>query len=161
MRVIKLLPSVVDPLKRLKPLHVTEADHVFLNQEGHLLSFHTWRKGVWYRILRAANVRERKPYCSRHCFISVGLSNGINIKWLADYCGTSIAMIEKHYGRYVKNDAAEQLAKLIPVTPTVTPQEKRRAVGGQVVGKSGESSWWAHLDSNQGPTGYEPVALTN
>jgi hypothetical protein len=22
-------------------------------------------------------------------------------------------------------------------------------------------SWWAHLDSNQGPTGYEPVALTN
>jgi len=21
--------------------------------------------------------------------------------------------------------------------------------------------WWAHLDSNQGPTGYEPVALTN
>src|SRR3989337_1235915 len=20
-------------------------------------------------------------------------------------------------------------------------------------------SWWAHLDSNQGPTGYEPVAL--
>jgi hypothetical protein len=20
--------------------------------------------------------------------------------------------------------------------------------------------WWAHLDSNQGPTGYEPVALT-
>ena len=24
-----------------------------------------------------------------------------------------------------------------------------------------EESWWAHLDSNQGPTGYEPVALTN
>ncbi len=21
--------------------------------------------------------------------------------------------------------------------------------------------WWAHLDSNQGPTGYEPVALAN
>jgi hypothetical protein len=21
--------------------------------------------------------------------------------------------------------------------------------------------WWAHLASNQGPTGYEPVALTN
>ena len=27
---------------------------------------------------------------------------------------------------------------------------------------SGEfDSWWAHLDSNQGPTGYEPVALAN
>lgn len=24
-----------------------------------------------------------------------------------------------------------------------------------------DKGWWAHLDSNQGPTGYEPVALTN
>ena len=23
------------------------------------------------------------------------------------------------------------------------------------------ASWWAYLDSNQGPTGYEPVALAN
>jgi hypothetical protein len=27
--------------------------------------------------------------------------------------------------------------------------------------KNTEKNWWAHLDSNQGPTGYEPVALTN
>jgi hypothetical protein len=33
-------------------------------------------------------------------FISVGLTNGVKIKWLADYCGTSVAMIEKHYGKY-------------------------------------------------------------
>ena len=25
----------------------------------------------------------------------------------------------------------------------------------------GQLSWWAYLDSNQGPTGYEPVALAN
>ena len=25
----------------------------------------------------------------------------------------------------------------------------------------GSQSWWAYLDSNQGPTGYEPVALAN
>ena len=24
-----------------------------------------------------------------------------------------------------------------------------------------DCKWWAHLDSNQGPTGYEPVALAN
>jgi hypothetical protein len=29
------------------------------------------------------------------------------------------------------------------------------------LGISTEKEWWAHLDSNQGPTGYEPVALTN
>ena len=27
--------------------------------------------------------------------------------------------------------------------------------------KDGQLSWWAYLDSNQGPTGYEPVALAN
>ena len=49
----------------------------------------------------------------RHTFISVGLTNGVNIKWLGDYCGTSVAMIEKHYGKYIRNDADEQLARLI------------------------------------------------
>jgi hypothetical protein len=32
---------------------------------------------------------------------------------------------------------------------------------GQVAGISSKGVEWAHLDSNQGPTGYEPVALTN
>lgn len=90
-----LLPDVVDVLRTAKPLHVTEEQHIFLNQEGKLLTFHTWRKKYWYRALRAKNIRERRPYCMRHTFISAGLTNGVNIKWLADYCGTSVAMIEK------------------------------------------------------------------
>jgi hypothetical protein len=48
----------------------------------------------------------------RHTFISVGLTNGVNIKWLANYCGTSVAMIEKHYGKYIRNDSQEQLSRL-------------------------------------------------
>jgi hypothetical protein len=34
----------------------------------------------------------------RHTFISIAYLRGLNIKWLAEYCGTSVAMIEKHYG---------------------------------------------------------------
>ena len=45
-------------------------------------------------------------------FISLALSRGGNIKWLAEYCGTSVAMIEKHYGRYIKSDSREQLERL-------------------------------------------------
>ncbi len=67
---------------------------------------------------------------TRHNFISVGLSNGVNIKWLAEYCGTSVAMIEKHYGRYTRNDEEEQLGRLLGVE-TVTPSEKSRATGTQ------------------------------
>ena len=128
-REIKLLPSVVDVLKPIKPLKATEQSYVFLNQEGEPLNFHTWRGGVWYRILRGLEIRPRRPYCTRHTFLSVGLTNGVNPKWLAEYCGTSLAMIEKHYGKYVRSDAAEQLSKL---AGTVTLAEEKRAVGAEV-----------------------------
>jgi len=45
-------------------------------------------------------------------FISLAVSRGGNIKWLAEYCGTSVAMIEKHYGRYINSDSEEQLKRV-------------------------------------------------
>ena len=122
-RTIKLHPKVVEVLKAIKPLHVSENTYVFLNQEGSPIDFHTWRgkkstdhektpHGVWYRALRATGVRERKPYTMRHTFISMGLTKGVKIKWLAEYCGTSVAMIEKHYGKYLGGDSEEQLNAL-------------------------------------------------
>ena len=92
---------------------MTEQSHVFLNQEGQPINFHTWRAKIWYRALRAKKVRERRPYTMRHTFISLGLTTNVNPKWLADYCGTSLAMIEKHYGKYIRNDADEQLSRMI------------------------------------------------
>jgi integrase len=163
-RVIKLLPSVVDVLKVIKPLHFTEDTPVFLNHDGEPINFHTWRAKIWYRTLRAKEIRVRKPYTMRHTFISVGLTNGVKIKWLAEYCGTSVAMIEKHYGKYLGGDSEEQLSRLFgakSATLSATFESEEQQEHRQVVGKSKEGEWWAHLDSNQGPTGYEPVALTN
>ena len=66
------------------------------------------------------------------------------------------------FGKYVKSDAAEQLERLAgTVTLPVTPHDIKHVAVGQTVENVREKSWWAHLDSNQGPTGYEPVALTN
>ena len=163
-RVIKLHPSVVDVLKVIKPLHVTEDSPVFLNHDGEPVDFHTWRAKIWYRALRAKEVRVRKPYTMRHTFISVGLTHGVKIKWLAEYCGTSVAMIEKHYGKYLGGDSEEQLnalfgAKSETLSETFEAEEEQKQ--GQVAGISSKGVEWAHLDSNQGPTGYEPVALTN
>ena len=105
---------------------MTEDCYVIVNQNGKPLNYHTWRGGVCYRVLKAAGVRERKPYACRHTFISIALSNDVNIKWLAEYCGTSVAMIEKHYGRYVKNDSARQLSKLSAVTPLKSDPARTR-----------------------------------
>ena len=111
-RVIKIHPKVVDVLKTAKPLHVAEGMPVFLNHEGDPIDFHTWRAKVWYRALRAKEIRARKPYAMRHAFISVGLTNGVKPKWLAEYCGTSMAMVDKHYGKYLGGDSEEQLNTL-------------------------------------------------
>ena len=55
----------------------------------------------------------RGPYTMRHPFISIGLSNGVNIKWLAEYCGTSVAITEKHYAKYIRDDVDKQLARTL------------------------------------------------
>ncbi len=45
--------------------------------------------------------------------------------------------------------------------PNRNPDIIKHVAVGQAIEVIAESDWWAHLDSNQGPTGYEPVALTN
>ena len=128
-REIRLLSGVIDVIRAVKPLHVGINEHVFKNQEGQLLNFHTWRAGIWYRILRGTGIRERKPYSTRHTFISAGLSNGVNIKWLAEYCGTSVTMIEKHYGKYIGGDVEEQFSKLLGVKPETLTETLAKATG--------------------------------
>ena len=128
-RLIRLLPSVLEVLNRIKPLQASEQSYVFLNQQGNPLNFHTWRGGIWYRILRGLEIRPRKPYSTRHTFISVGLSKGVNIKWLAEYCGTSVAMIEKHYGKYIGGDSQEQFARLVGAKTETFPGTQVEARG--------------------------------
>ena len=123
------MPHVVEVINTAKPLHVGIDEHVFKNQEGQLLNFHTWRAGIWYRILRGTGIRERKPYSTRHTFISAGLSNGVNIKWLAEYCGTSVTMIEKHYAKYIGGDVEEQFSKLLGVKPETFTETQVKATG--------------------------------
>ena len=37
---------------------------------------------------------------------------GVNLKFLAQYCGTSVAMIETRYGRFLESGEPEQLRRL-------------------------------------------------
>jgi hypothetical protein len=61
-------------------------------------------KTHWRAALRVAGVKPRKFYATRHTFISLTVTKTRNLKALADYCGTSVAMIEQHYGRYMGDD---------------------------------------------------------
>ncbi len=149
-------------LREIKPLRVTESEYVFKNREGNPINEDKWRKKHWYKALRAITIRERKFYATRHTYISVALSAGVNIKWLAEQCGTSVAMIEKHYGRYIKDDGDAPLKALFGAksetlgeTLSTGTRKKRR----QVVGNSRKEIWSGRLDLNQRLHGPEPCAL--
>src|SRR5712691_4764258 len=95
-----------------KRLHVTDETFVFTTQMGTPLDEEAFVQKHWHRALRATGVRHRKFYATRHTFISAALTNGVNLMWLAKYCGTSVEMIELHYGRYIDSYAA-QLGTLV------------------------------------------------
>ncbi len=110
-RTIDVAPVVVAALREAKPLHVTDEDFVFRNADGRPVFVDNFGKN-WHPALRALGLRPRKFYATRHTFISIALTRGARIKWLAEYCGTSVAMIEAHYGRFLAGDAKDQLALL-------------------------------------------------
>ena len=68
------------------------------------------------------DIRTRKFYATRHTFISIALTGGVNLKSLADYCGTSVAMIEKNYRRFLPEGAEPPLQLLgSSAVPANTP----------------------------------------
>ena len=95
---------------------------------------------------------------TRHTFIAWALSEGANLKGLAEYCGTSVQMIEQSYSRYIRKDFLGPLIAARPMTLRET------AVGGKtgpltgppegVFEKSPEfptESWWRRGEMNPRP----------
>jgi integrase len=51
-------------------------------------------------------------YSCRHTYISQAIMDGLTTLDVAKLTGTSLAMIDKHYGKYVKDAVRERLAKV-------------------------------------------------
>ncbi|MGH7848092.1 MAG: site-specific integrase [Candidatus Binatia bacterium] len=114
VRTVSLLPNVVEVWRLLIPLHGKETDYLFTDASGNPLDLENWSgRQWWYRALKVKDIRPRKFYATRHTYISMALSHGVNIKWIAEQCGTSVEMIEKNYGRFIRNDGDEPLRQLL------------------------------------------------
>jgi len=51
-------------------------------------------------------------YTMRHTFIANALTGGVDIHAIAKLCGTSVRMIELHYGKLIHTDAREKLNRI-------------------------------------------------
>jgi integrase len=123
-RTITVRPEVVVVLRDMpQPLHLSADDFVFTTATGRPVDEERFVQQHWHRALRATAIRPRKFYATRHTFISASLEAAYNIKRLADYCGTSVEMIERHYAGYLRDETPEEILRLggQPSAPTNTP----------------------------------------
>jgi integrase len=88
MKVLELLPSRALGLK-----------HVFVNKDARPMNAKKWSENNWGEPLRKLDppIRHRKFYACRHTFITEQIKQGENPLAVAQYCGTSVVMIEKDY----------------------------------------------------------------
>ena len=102
-------------VKTILPLRVERGSYVFTNRQGKPIDQAEFGR-AFQGVLRVLEIRPRSFYNTRHTFISLALTAGENIKAISEQCGTSIQMIEQHYGRYMRNDFGRAMLK-----ETLTP----------------------------------------
>lgn len=85
---------------------------LFLRDDGR-----SWAHSDWDKLIREAASIAKLPegcclYTLRHSFITEAISQGLTTLDVARLCGTSVLMIEKHYGHLVADAARGRLARV-------------------------------------------------
>ncbi|MYN28445.1 tyrosine-type recombinase/integrase [Duganella sp. CY42W] len=80
----------------------------------------------WRRILKAAGVRYRNPYQTRHTFASSLLMLGANTLYVASQLGhENTAMIERHYSRWITGGLdGNKRAQLLALYSQIDPKRR-------------------------------------
>jgi integrase len=113
-RMITVSRALMELSESLRHPWSKQTDKVFLNKHGEPLNPLNFRVDYWDRILDAVKVRRRKFYACRHSFITEMVRKGINLKAIADYTGTSVAMIEQHYCAQSQLDPDQEVFEKSP-----------------------------------------------
>jgi len=103
-REVLLLPNAISALENQKRFTFKKGKAIFHNP----VTDRPWssdvkiRNPLWTQALKAAGVRYRNPYQTRHTYASMLLSAGENPAWIAKQMGhTNMGMVLKKYGRYL------------------------------------------------------------
>lgn len=110
-RKIPLSPAATALFDRLAKGKLPKA-HLF-TQDGKKV----WTPTDWSELVRDASARAGLPagvtlYTLRHCWITDAIVGGMDLLTVAKLAGTSLAMIEKHYGHLVQGAARDKLAQV-------------------------------------------------
>ncbi len=94
-RRVPMSPRVYDLLlSRRRMLNPANREQLVFGDIKH----HAFRMGAWKSILKNLDIEYRKPYQTRHTFITIQANESdLKLQQIARLCGTSIKVIEEHY----------------------------------------------------------------
>lgn len=110
-----LVPMAYAALMEQKPYSFVGNDYIFIRprDRGPFMDYEHLER-PWKHILKAAHVRYRNPYQTRHTFASHLLSGGENILYVANQMGhKNTEMVMRHYARWVEQGKETQQHKYV------------------------------------------------
>ncbi len=93
-------------------------DYVFTNENGAPAAtlYHSLVEGLLTEsgLLMSSSGSRRSTYCFRHTYATFRLTEGVDVYFLAKQMGTSVQMIEKHYGHVTPVKNADRILQGLP-----------------------------------------------
>ena len=110
-RIIPLAPAALDFFAEVSKDKLPNAS-LLTRDDGKSWAHSDWDEDVKAAAMQAGLPPQTCLYTLRHSFITQALLDGVSTLEVSKIAGTSLAMIEKHYGHLVYDMARERLAKV-------------------------------------------------
>jgi integrase len=94
----------------------SDSEFVFCKKDGS--SIHSFKKSFkslieFSGVTEKRNGMARSIYSLRHFYATMRLSNNVSPWMLAKNMGTSVEMLDKHYGQTINSELADQITKTL------------------------------------------------